>query len=71
MKTLTEVLLTVLALSQEKYEGPMSHVIPPRLASALRTARAKGLVETNGGLYLTEEGCGELDKAGISARPFT
>lgn len=70
MTKMTELLLTVLALSQEGYSGPLTAVIPPRLMGTWRAARAKGLVTSDdGGIYVDEAGSALLDAAGLS-RPF-
>lgn len=67
---MTETLLTVLAVSQENYNGPMSHAIPARLASTFRTARKNGLVYVDdAGMYLEEEGAAALE-AEMGSRPF-
>lgn len=73
MDTMAEVLLTVLALSQEGYTGPLSHAIPKRLQSALRRARKAGFVYVDDhGAYLEEEGTVELDRLlpDLGSRPF-
>ena len=73
MDSLCELLLTVLALSQENYRGPISHAIPKRLTSALRRARAKGYVyvdEGDGFMYLEEEGCAALEDFGFRGNPL-
>jgi hypothetical protein len=62
---LIELLLTVWALGQENYQGPMSHAIPPRLAGVLRRARKAEMVETDGGLYLLDMGSAKLVEAGF------
>lgn len=63
MDSTDELLLTVLALSQEGYRGPLSHALPPRLKSALRKAQKKGWVYVDdSGPYLEEEGSAELEK---------
>lgn len=70
---MTEVLLTVLALSQEGYKGPLSHAIPARLMSALRRSRKAGFVYVDdAGAYLEEEGTVELGRLfpGLGSRPF-
>lgn len=65
MTPLEEVLLTVLALSQESYKGPLSHAVPPRLSSPLRRARKLGLVHIDdAGVYLEEEGAALLQDFG-------
>lgn len=70
MDKLTETLLTVLALSQEGYKGPLSHAIPSRLTSTLRKARKDGLVYVDdSGAYLEEEGAAKLDEL-MGPRPF-
>ncbi len=57
-----ELLLTVQALSEERYRGPLSHAIPGRLAGPLRRARDKNMVHVDrDGIYLEEEGCAYLD----------
>lgn len=65
-----ELLLTVLALSQEGYRGPMSRAIPERLMPTLRTARKKGYVYVDdAGMYLEEEDTILLDSK-MGPRPF-
>ena len=67
-----ELLLTVLALSQEGYRGPASHAIPKRLSSTLRRARAQGYVYVDAdGIYLEEEGAAALSECGYPSRPFS
>lgn len=71
MDKMAEVLLTVLALSQENYKGPLSHAIPARLSSTLRTARKKGFVYVDdAGAYLEEEGVVELESR-VGGNPFS
>lgn len=69
MDALTETLLTALALSQEDYQGPLTRAFPPRLRNALRTAKRRGWIETNGGVYLSEPGTAQLDEA-YGSKPF-
>ena len=57
-----ETLLTVLALSQEGYRGPMTRAVPKRLASTLSRARRLGLVDRDAdGLYLTDAGAAYIE----------
>jgi hypothetical protein len=66
-----ELLLTVFALSEERYAGPLSHAIPKRLQSALRTARKNEEVYVDeAGVYLEEAGSAALIAADLN-RPFT
>lgn len=70
MDKMTELLLTVLALSDEEYKGPMSHAIPARLASALRKARKLEYVYIDDlGPYLEEGGSALLIEQGLGS-PF-
>jgi hypothetical protein len=71
LDSMTELLLTVFALSQENYRGPLSHAIPARLSSALRRARKAEMVETDGGIYLLDLGSQKLIDAGFGGQPFT
>lgn len=68
---MTELLLTVLALSQEKYNGPISHAIPQRLMGTYRKAlKLEYIFKDDLGVYLEEEGCYTLE--GVHGdRPFT
>ena len=70
MDTMTELLLTVLALSQEDYKGPVSHAIPKRLMGAYRKALKLEYIANNKGLFLDEMGCVTLENAG-HVYPFT
>lgn len=67
---LDEALLTVLALSQESYRGPVKAVVPRRLVATLRAARRQGLVEMDScGVYLEEPGAAYVDER-FGAAPF-
>lgn len=70
MDKMAELLLTVLALSQEGYKGPLAHAIPERLAYTMRKARKLGYVHVDDdGAYLEDEGAVVLEK-GFGSRPF-
>jgi len=72
MDSMTEVLLTVLAISQSGYAGPLSHAIPSRLQSALRRAREAGFVYVDdAGPYLEDEGAVELQRRGFGGSVFS
>ncbi|TAL44875.1 MAG: hypothetical protein EPN91_03585 [Salinibacterium sp.] len=72
LDSMCELLLTVLALSQEGYNGPLSHAIPKRLMTALRKARKSDLAYNDDyGIYLEEMGTLYLSDAGIEGVPFT
>lgn len=72
LDSMTELLLTALALSQENYRGPLSHAIPKRLTTALRKARKSDLAYVDDhGIYLEEMGTLYLSDAGIEGVPFT
>lgn len=66
MDAMTEVLLTVWALSQETGNGPaISHAFPKRLQYTLRKARKLDyVVVDDNGCYLDEAGCAYLANNG-------
>lgn len=68
---ITEVLLTVWALSNENYRGPMSRVIPKRLHNAARRARRAEYFDVDkDGVYLLDRGAQYLQDQGF-AKPGT
>jgi len=72
LDSMTELLLTVLALAQESYQGPLNAAVPKRLTSALRRARKSDLVHLDHhGIYLEEMGSAYLDDALGTSTPFT
>ncbi len=71
MNEMIETLLTVLALSQEDYRGPLTRAFPRRLRSTLARARRDGFVERDErGVYLSETGAALVD-ALAGSKPFT
>jgi hypothetical protein len=63
---ITEVLLTVWALSNENYRGPLTRVIPPRLRNAARRARRAEYYDVDdGGPYLLDRGAAYLADQGF------
>ena len=71
MSSVVEVLLTVLAASQEGYKGKiLGALIPGRLATTYRRLQRNGYVERDrDGVYLSELGSAELLASGHN-RPF-
>lgn len=68
---MTELLLTVWALSEEMYVGPISHAIPKRLMGAYRKALKLEYIVNENGVFVDEYGCSVLQNAGFGKIPFT
>lgn len=65
---ITEVLLTVWALSNEEYRGAMSRAIPRRLHNAMRRARRAEYFDVDDkGPYLLDRGVAYLQDQGFAA----